>query len=192
MAVPASALALVAVASITTGTDAAVVAVAAADLVLATEEILVTAVVAVVVAVVAAVVEDAVNLNSKFQHSDIFIFSPWTMSIRVQTRDGLILSLMQDKAEFLPSLSRRIRNANGTEVFRLSNITAVVLEKVLEWCSRHAKLDDSLETLMEWDQKFFDENKGLIGNIGEAADYFEIGDLKNAICEYNSLPQLCN
>ncbi|VDO01842.1 unnamed protein product [Rodentolepis nana] len=114
------------------------------------------------------------------------------MSIRVQTRDGLILSLVEDKAKFLPSLSRRINNADGTEVIRLSNITAVVLDKVLEWCSRHAESDCTLEALMQWDQKFFNENKSLIGNIGEAADYFEIGDLKNAVCLYESLLPFCD
>lgn len=61
-------MALVAVALITTGADADVMAVvAAADAAVVLEEIMVAVVVAVVVATVVATVDDvAVNLNSKF------------------------------------------------------------------------------------------------------------------------------
>lgn len=84
---------------------------------------------------------------------------------------------------------------DANEIIHLNDITAEVLEKVLEWCTRHSDYNDSSTgelIRMQWDQNFFDDNRRIIKRLGNAAKYFEIETLKDAISVYESQVALCD
>lgn len=114
--------------------------------------------------------------------------------LKIQSSDGIIFEVEAQVADQSKVLKDFLINQND-EVIPLPNVNAIILEKIIEWCSYHkddprtTEYDDEnreivIDDISTWDVEFMNKvDQGTLFELILAANYLDIKSLLNVTCK---------
>ncbi|KAI4308053.1 hypothetical protein L6164_031171 [Bauhinia variegata] len=103
--------------------------------------------------------------------------------ITLKSADGEIFAVEEAVAAQSETMLLLIQDNSADSIIPISNVSARVLSKVIEYCRKHVEAGNDAEAIEAWDKDFLKVDQPMLFGIIMAANYLKIKPLYGLSCQ---------